>query len=738
MSSITNDRAAGAVLGFACGDALGAGIEATPPLELRGSPGEWSGRTAMAVPVLRGAAAGESLAAESAQNGIVASWVAWSQTAKDAGSPHTAVFEGLREPTAAAARAAARSAPARSAGATALLLAAPIALPFVQTASTTGLVRTARQLSALTSVDALSGEACVLWAGAIHHAIRTGELDLRGRIALLPEDRRGFWSAAIDEAEGTPPNGLEQDGGGVRALQGAWSAIVRTAVPDAQPGGHLRLVLEAGVRGAGGVAVTAIAGGLLGAAWGASAVPAAWRRILHGEPGLAADDLVRFAVLAANGGLGDGTGWPAVDRVRPFGQRVLVPHPHDDGVLLGSLAALDDLPEDIDAVVSLCRVGRRQTDREQVGFWLVDQPGRNPNLDLVLRDAANTVAVLRAEGKRVLLHCAEGRSRTPSVGSLYAAMHLGVPVARALAEVTAALPEGAPAPFLQEAVLRIGGEVAGAARRKRVLYVDLDTAMLDVRSGVERLPAAARAVYRGRYDEAPGIVGLMDPVPGAVAAFARLAEVYDAALVTSAPWGSPSAWQHRLDWVQLHFGTEEVDAVGIPNPAHRRLILGHAHLPSGAILIDAQPDAGLEGADRPDGADRPEGADRFEGFEGERIRLGDGPFPHWEAVLQHLLAPERLGLDRPGGMLRRSRDRIAGRPSLTAWLLGSLRARGGAASLVQVSRDIWQQHEEELRRSGDLFYTWQHDLRRVAARLRDEGRLAPSSDGDQGVWRLAR
>lgn len=40
--------------------------------------------------------------------------------------------------------------------------------------------------------------------------------------------------------------------------------------------------------------VAAIAGGLLGGVYGASAVPAAWRRKLHGWPGLRARDLVSF------------------------------------------------------------------------------------------------------------------------------------------------------------------------------------------------------------------------------------------------------------------------------------------------------------------------------------------------------------------------------------------------------------------------------------------------------------
>ena len=88
----------------------------------------------------------------------------------------------------------------------------------------------------------------------------------------------------------------------VEALQGAWSAITTTPVPQDDPAtgvfrvDHLRLALDAAVRGGGDTdTVAAIAGGLLGAAYGASAVPAEWRRVLHGWPGLRTRDLVDLA-----------------------------------------------------------------------------------------------------------------------------------------------------------------------------------------------------------------------------------------------------------------------------------------------------------------------------------------------------------------------------------------------------------------------------------------------------------
>jgi hypothetical protein len=58
---------------------------------------------------------------------------------------------------------------------------------------------------------------------------------------------------------------------------------------------------------------------------------------------------------------------------------------------------------------------------EHIRVWLIDAgPKSNPNLEFVLDDTARIIQTLRAEGKRVLLHCVEGRSRTPAVAARYA------------------------------------------------------------------------------------------------------------------------------------------------------------------------------------------------------------------------------------------------------------------------------------------------------------------------------
>src|SRR5690606_24040489 len=122
---------------------------------------------------------------------------------------------------------------------------------------------------------------------------------------------------------------------------------------------HLVRAIENAVRCGGDTdTVAAIAGSLLGARWGASAVPVTWRRVVHGWPGLTVTELGLRGFAVATGTRAGS--WPLVERMdyAHVGARGrLVRHPHDDGVVLGDAALLDDLPEGIDAVVSLCRVG---------------------------------------------------------------------------------------------------------------------------------------------------------------------------------------------------------------------------------------------------------------------------------------------------------------------------------------------------------------------------------------------
>ena len=78
---------------------------------------------------------------------------------------------------------------------------------------------------------------------------------------------------------------------------------------------------------------------------------------------------------------------------------------------------------------------------------------------------------------------------------------------------------------------------------------------------------------------------------------------------------------------------------------------------------------------------------------------------------------------------------MATRTSLQDWVLEALRASGGTGNPLSVAKYIWQHHREELEASGDLFYTWQYDMRWAAQRLRDTGVLAPA-DNRNVPWQI--
>ncbi|PTM57036.1 hypothetical protein [Phreatobacter oligotrophus] len=63
---------------------------------------------------------------------------------------------------------------------------------------------------------------------------------------------------------------------------------------------------------------------------------------------------------------------------------------------------------------------------------------------------------------------------------------------------------------------------------------------------------------------------------------------------------------------------------------------------------------------------------------------------------------------------------------------------GGTGTVVEVAKLIWRDHEDELRASGDLFFTWQYETRWAAQRLRDLGKLSYGRRGGKGVWQLKK
>jgi ADP-ribosylglycohydrolase len=320
LTTAQRDRACGVLLATAAGDALGAGYEFGPPLpddapvSMRGgggcnwAPGEWTDDTAMAIAIAEVAATGADLRSVDAEDQIVARWVGWSRTAPDVGIQTGQVLGQVLDGGVSGAAAAALAASAdlhertgHTAGNGSLMRTAPVALAYLDDPD--GLAEAALAVSALTHFDRSAGEACVLWCLAIRHAVLTGELDARAGLGYLPARTVDVWTARLVEAEKSRPSDFSSNGWVVEALQAAWCAIVTAAnfrpgdgrEGSAAPADHLQLALENAVRGGRDAdTVAAIAGGLVGAAYGASAVPEDWRSAIHGWPEYKAPDLIRL------------------------------------------------------------------------------------------------------------------------------------------------------------------------------------------------------------------------------------------------------------------------------------------------------------------------------------------------------------------------------------------------------------------------------------------------------------
>jgi ADP-ribosylglycohydrolase len=448
------DRCAGVLVGLAAGDALGAGYEFRPlcdhPDMIGGGlgpwePGEWTDDTQMAICIAEAAATGDL------EPGLVgANFLAWyAGHPKDVGLQTAAVLGSADEAEDLASVAANYFAarPRGGAGNGSLMRTAPVALAALGDDGRLASLATA--ISGLTHGDPLAAEACGLWCVAIDRAISESRLDgIVDGLELLAPDRRAFWGDRIDEARHHPPGSFNPNGFVVTALQAALAAIWQTPVPEDRPCEHLVAALEAAVRiGNDTDTVAAIAGGLLGARWGASAVPIRWRQLLHGWPdGYQVRDLARLGVLAAHGGASDRAGWPASGDMTAYYKRlvrgpVAVAMAEDPDVVLANIAGIGGVEADV--IVSLCRVGADvPSAAERVEVWLIDEddPDVNPNLESILADLARSIVAWRQDGKRVAIHCVQAERRTPAVAAAFLAQRDGISGTQAWKQVATQLP----------------------------------------------------------------------------------------------------------------------------------------------------------------------------------------------------------------------------------------------------------------------------------------------------------
>lgn len=173
-------------------------------------------------------------------------------------------------------------------------------------------------------------------------------------------------------------------------------------------------------------------------------------------------------------------------------------------------------------------------------------------------------------------------------------------------------------------------QIENVDRSKHIIFFDMDNVLVDFKSGLDRVSQETKAKYENdgagkpHYDDIPGLFLLMDPMPGAIEAVKSLAECgrYDLYILSTAPWGNPSAWTDKALWVKKFFDSDRPGGI-----FYKKLILTHHKnmcIQQNAWLID----------DR-----KTHGADLF----GDRhIHFGSEKFPDWEAVLKYFLNLEPL------------------------------------------------------------------------------------------------
>ncbi|MBA3293170.1 MAG: ADP-ribosylglycohydrolase family protein [Geodermatophilaceae bacterium] len=411
-------RVAGALIGSAVGDALGAPFEFGPPgaygsrfpTDARGvgtemcgggslgwAPGEFTDDTQMALLLASSLVEREGLD-EADVFDRFRTWL--SAGPPDVGNQTRSVLASGRPWDVAAAEHFART--GHAAGNGSLMRTTPAAV-FFAPAGREATMDAARRISALTHGDPAAGEGCAI----LHELVRVA-LDGGDPLAALPDalaavapEHRGKWESVL--AATWRPSDATESNGAVWPTLGSAVWALRKAGSLAE---GMRLVLDLG---GDTDTVAAVTGGLLGAVYGIAGIPMRWTSVLNGAvPGYADRtwDLAALQQLAERlGGDAEAPSY-ALDPDR----RGIEPVEVFDGIWASDVYGARDSDRDF-AVISMCRTGGRFGHDVQRFAYLIDND-TNSELAAVLADILDDIKALRADGKRVLVHCYAGQSRT--------------------------------------------------------------------------------------------------------------------------------------------------------------------------------------------------------------------------------------------------------------------------------------------------------------------------------------
>jgi ADP-ribosyl-[dinitrogen reductase] hydrolase len=227
--------------------------------------------------------------------------------------------------------------------------------------------------------------------------------------ALMSKDEvDGFFNTLRFVTTWKPEIGGPTNGKAISCLaQAVWSVKTSESFEEA--------VVKAINLGGDTDTVAAVAGSIAGARWGIDGIPARWTTAVNGSAPIMSDG---------------GTAWTNFDyqslmdfSLATLGEEsTLTPFESEKGpkrvddnyqIYAANLNGVANSDEDDFAVVSLCRTNRL-TDKfaNKRNFYIIDTAGANDHLQLTVSEAISTIDTWLSEGKKVVVHCHAGRSRT--------------------------------------------------------------------------------------------------------------------------------------------------------------------------------------------------------------------------------------------------------------------------------------------------------------------------------------
>lgn len=77
------------------------------------------------------------------------------------------------------------------------------------------------------------------------------------------------------------------------------------------------------------------------------------------------------------------------------------------------------------------------------------------------------------------------------------------------------------------------------------------------------------------------------------------------------------------------------------------------------------------------------------------------------------------------------------RTVMATWTLEAIRHLGGKATILQMCKEVWENHSVQIVGADDFRYVWQFEVRWAADLLRRQGRLRCAKESLRWTWELA-